>query len=66
MTAEDGNDKLLLAAKKIRRATCTEFVISLVADNFSLSSSTYIGKLRQVVNYNKKVFTLCYILLCLI
>lgn len=63
MTAEDGNDKLLLAAKKIRRATCTEFVISLVADNFSRSSSTYIGKLRQVVSYNKKVFELCNILL---
>ncbi|XP_074376123.1 tubby-like F-box protein 5 isoform X2 [Apium graveolens] len=56
--SEDGNDKLLLAAKKIRRATCTEFVISLVSDNFSQSSSTYIGKLRQVVNYNKKVFAL--------
>lgn len=45
--SEDGNDKLLLAAKKIRRATCTEFVISLVADNFSRSSSTYVGKLRS-------------------
>ncbi|KAK1357588.1 Tubby-like F-box protein 5 [Heracleum sosnowskyi] len=45
--SEDGNDKLLLAAKKIRRATCTEFVITLVADNFSRSSSTYIGKLRS-------------------
>lgn len=45
--SEDGNDKLLLAAKKIRRATCSEFVISLVADNFSRSSSTNIGKLRS-------------------
>ncbi|KAJ7966768.1 Tubby-like F-box protein [Quillaja saponaria] len=39
--------KLLLAAKKIRRATCTEFLISLVADDFSRSSNTYIGKLRS-------------------
>ena len=40
--------KLLLAAKKIRRATCTEFLISLVADDFSRPSNTYIGKLRLV------------------
>ncbi|KAK2452373.1 tubby F-box protein [Trifolium repens] len=39
--------KLLLAAKKIRRATCTEFVISLVADDFSKTNNTYIGKLRS-------------------
>ncbi|KAJ7957763.1 Tubby-like F-box protein [Quillaja saponaria] len=39
--------KLLSAAKKIRRATRTEFVISLVADDFSRSSNTYIGKLRS-------------------
>ncbi|KAI5392931.1 tubby-like F-box protein 5 [Lathyrus oleraceus] len=39
--------KLLLAAKKIRRATCTEFLISLVSDDFSQASNTYIGKLRS-------------------
>nr|KYP51297.1 Tubby-like F-box protein 5 [Cajanus cajan] len=39
--------KLLLAAKKIRRATCTEFFVSLVADDFSRASNTYIGKLRS-------------------
>ncbi|KAE9588378.1 putative transcription factor TUBBY family [Lupinus albus] len=39
--------KLLLAAKKIKRLTCTEFVISLVADDFSRANSTYIGKLRS-------------------
>ncbi|KAI9113345.1 hypothetical protein K1719_015870 [Acacia pycnantha] len=39
--------KLLLAAKKIRRATCTEFIISLVADDFSKASNTYVGKLRS-------------------
>lgn len=48
MTAEGERDKLLLAAKRIRRATSTEFVISLVADDFSRASSTYVGKLRQV------------------
>ncbi|OIW03497.1 hypothetical protein TanjilG_31010 [Lupinus angustifolius] len=39
--------KLLLAAKKIRRATCTEFLLSLVPDDFSRDSNTYIGKLRS-------------------
>ena len=40
------NDKLLLAARRIRRATSTDFVISLSCDDFSQSSSTYIGKLK--------------------
>jgi tubby and related proteins len=39
-------DKLLLAARKVRRATRTYFVISLVSDDFSHSSSTYVGKLK--------------------
>ena len=42
--------KLLLAAKKIRRATCTEFIISLVADDFSRACDTYVGKLRLVLH----------------
>ncbi|XP_059292932.1 tubby-like F-box protein 5 [Lycium ferocissimum] len=46
--SEDERDKLLLAAKRIRRATSTDFVISLVADDFSRASNTYVGKLRQV------------------
>lgn len=41
------NGKLLLAARKVRKATRTEFVISLVADDFSRASDTYIGKLRS-------------------
>ncbi|XP_059293180.1 tubby-like F-box protein 5 [Lycium ferocissimum] len=45
--SEDERDKLLLAAKKIRRATSTDFVISLVADDFSRASKTYAGKLRS-------------------
>lgn len=44
LNAED--DKLLLAARKVRRATRTSFVISLVSDDFSHSSSTYVGKLK--------------------
>ncbi|KAH7524105.1 tubby-like F-box protein 5 [Ziziphus jujuba] len=39
--------KLLLAARKVRRATSTDFVISLVADDFSRASNTYVGKLRS-------------------
>lgn len=40
------NGKFLLSAKRTRRTTCTEYVISMDADNISRSSSTYIGKLR--------------------
>ncbi|PKI35143.1 hypothetical protein CRG98_044418 [Punica granatum] len=39
--------KLLLAARKIRRAMSADFVISLVPDDFSRASSTYVGKLRS-------------------
>ncbi|XP_055805878.1 tubby-like F-box protein 5 [Solanum dulcamara] len=45
--SEDETDKLLLAARRIRRATSTDFVISLVADDFSRASNTYLGKLRS-------------------
>ncbi|XP_022751391.1 tubby-like F-box protein 2 isoform X1 [Durio zibethinus] len=45
--SEGERDKLLLAARKVRRATCTDFVISLVADDFSRASNTYVGKLRS-------------------
>ncbi|RLN28951.1 tubby-like F-box protein 8 [Panicum miliaceum] len=41
------NGKFLLSAKRIRKTTCTEYVISMDADNISRSSSTYIGKLRS-------------------
>ncbi|XWS42072.1 hypothetical protein CRYUN_Cryun17cG0137700 [Craigia yunnanensis] len=48
LVPSDGeNDKLLLAARKVRRATCTDFVVSLVADDFSRASNTYVGKLRS-------------------
>ncbi|KAL7601778.1 tubby-like F-box protein 6 isoform X1 [Lactuca sativa] len=39
--------KLLLAAKKVRKATGTEFSISLTPDEFSKSSLTYVGKLSS-------------------
>ncbi|KAL8145026.1 tubby-like F-box protein 5 [Apium graveolens] len=39
--------KLLLTAKKIRRATKTDFVISLLANDFSQASEAYVGKLRS-------------------
>ncbi|XP_062155064.1 tubby-like F-box protein 5 [Alnus glutinosa] len=45
--SEDESDKLLLAAKKIRRATSTDFVISFVGDDFSRASSAYVGKMRS-------------------
>ncbi|GAV60023.1 F-box domain-containing protein/Tub domain-containing protein [Cephalotus follicularis] len=45
--SENESDKLLLAARKIRKATCTDFVISLVSDDFSRTSNTYVGKLRS-------------------
>ncbi|KAG6401907.1 hypothetical protein SASPL_138775 [Salvia splendens] len=45
--SEDESDKLLLTARKMRRATITDFVISLVADDFSRASNTYVGKLRS-------------------
>ncbi|XP_047310301.1 tubby-like F-box protein 2 [Impatiens glandulifera] len=45
--SENENDKLLLAAKKIRRGVRSEFIISLVADDFSRASNTYVGKLRS-------------------
>ncbi|XP_071721158.1 tubby-like F-box protein 3 [Rutidosis leptorrhynchoides] len=42
---DDG--KFLLAAKKCRRATCTDYIISLNTEDVSKGSSTYIGKLRS-------------------
>ncbi|KAG2314413.1 hypothetical protein Bca4012_065088 [Brassica carinata] len=39
--------KLLLSAKRVRRATGVEFIISFSGNDFSRSSSNYIGKLRS-------------------
>ncbi|KDO75054.1 hypothetical protein CISIN_1g0164722mg [Citrus sinensis] len=45
LTNDDG--KFLLAARKCRRATCTDYIISLHSDDMSKGSSTYLGKLRS-------------------
>ncbi|CAL5197577.1 unnamed protein product [Lathyrus oleraceus] len=45
--SEHESNKLLLAARKIRRAVGTGFIISLAADNFSRASNKYVGKLRS-------------------
>lgn len=45
--ASNDDGKFLLAAKKCRRATCTDYIISLNAGDVSKGSSTYIGKLRS-------------------
>ncbi|KAD3067332.1 hypothetical protein R6Q59_018595 [Mikania micrantha] len=41
------NGKFLLSAKRTRRTTCTEYVISMEAEKISSTSNTYIGKLRS-------------------
>lgn len=44
-STDDG--KFLLAARKCRRATHTDYIISLNLDDVSRRSSTYVGKLRS-------------------
>lgn len=41
------NGKFLLAARRCRRATCTDYLISIDADDMSKGSNSYIGKLRS-------------------
>ncbi|KAE8666587.1 Tubby-like F-box protein 7 [Hibiscus syriacus] len=48
------NGKFLLSAKRTRRTTCTEYVISMDADSISRSSSKYIGKLRCLTILRKE------------
>ena len=43
--------KLLLAAKKIRKATSTDFRISFVGSDFCQTSNTYAGKLRYGLSF---------------
>ncbi|XP_031375712.1 tubby-like F-box protein 3 isoform X2 [Punica granatum] len=42
---DDG--KFLLAARKCRRPTCTDYIISLHADDMTKGSCSYVGKLRS-------------------
>lgn len=48
LTSSLGDDgKFLLAARKCRRPTCTDYIISLDADDMSRGSNNYVGKLRS-------------------
>ncbi|KAI7734110.1 hypothetical protein M8C21_010802, partial [Ambrosia artemisiifolia] len=49
------NGKFLLSAKRTRRTTCTEYGISMDAENISRSSNTYIGKLRKLRRVKNKL-----------
>ena len=54
------NGKFLLSAKRTRRTTSTEYVISLAADDISRSSNGYIGKLRYAADEPLSVkFIIC-------
>lgn len=44
------NGKFLLAARKFRRCTSTEYIVSLDAEDMSRGSNTYVGKLRSDTN----------------
>ncbi|KAF8721037.1 hypothetical protein HU200_023450 [Digitaria exilis] len=54
--ADDG--KFLLAARKCRKPTCTDYLISLDKVDMSKGSSTYIGKLRSTnqISLNRSNF----------
>jgi len=41
------NGKFLLAARKFRKATSTDYIISFDAEDMSRGSNTYVGKLRS-------------------
>lgn len=50
ITAISGDaSKLLLAAKRIKKATKIDFFISLAANDFSQTSDNYAGKLRYLL-----------------
>ncbi|KAI9123318.1 hypothetical protein K1719_006207 [Acacia pycnantha] len=52
--SDDG--KFLLAARRCRRVTCIDYIISLDADDMSKGSNTYVGKLRS--NFLRNKFTI--------
>ncbi|KAE8694022.1 Tubby-like F-box protein 2 [Hibiscus syriacus] len=54
MPSEGKNDKFLLAARKVRRATCTDFIISMAADEFSKANYTYVGTVTYELNVLRK------------
>jgi len=46
------NGKFLLAARKFRRATSTDYIISINSEDMSRGSTTYVGKLRYSQSLN--------------
>ncbi|KAG8480946.1 hypothetical protein CXB51_025625 [Gossypium anomalum] len=47
LAALSDGGKFLLAARKCRRPTCTDYIISLQAEDFSKGTNTYAGRLRS-------------------
>lgn len=48
MAALTDNGKFLLAACKLKRATCTDYIISLRSDDMSRRSNAYLGRVRYM------------------
>lgn len=48
LAASTDGGKFLLAARRCRHPTHTDYIISLYSDDLSKGSSTYVGKLRYV------------------
>ncbi|CAL9219841.1 unnamed protein product [Arabidopsis halleri] len=46
-TSLTDNGKFLLAASKLKRATCTDYIISLRSDDISKRSNAYLGRMRS-------------------
>ena len=46
LTAPAENGKFLMAARKCRRATSVDYMISTHPEDISRASNTYVGKLR--------------------
>lgn len=62
MAALTDEGKFLLAARKYKRPTCTDYIISLNGDDMSKGSSNYIGKLRYIIHYTVFLFFIFLIL----
>lgn len=62
MAALTDEGKFLLAARKYKRPTCTDYIISLNGDDMSKGSSNYIGKLRYIIQYTVFLFFIFLIL----
>lgn len=49
LTVSNVDGKFLLAARKFRRPTCTEFIITLNSVDIAKEGSAYVGKLRYFI-----------------